>query len=249
MELSSLDFLVIVFYFGIIFIIAFRIARGPRDHQRNTEDYFLAGRALPWWIIGASLIAANISTEQLIGMNGSAFISGIAIISYSWIGACIPQLLVARFFLPTFLKMKVYSMPQYLEKRFDSRVSTGMGVFWLLVYVFVNLTSVLYLGALSLRTMTGLPLVYGIIFLAAAAGVFTVYGGLSPIAWTDFIQVSILIAGGLAVLYFGLNEISGGQGPLIGLVELMDRAPEKFHTVLEAGHPDLPWPGVFLGGL
>lgn len=249
MGLNSLDSLVFIIYLIVISIIAFRFARVPQGHHRNTEDYFLASRALPWWIIGASLIAANISTEQLIGMNGSAFVSGIAIISYSWIGACIPQLIVAKFFLPTFLKMKVYSMPQYLEKRFDRRVSTGMGVFWLLVYVFVNLTSVLYLGALSLQTMTGVPLIYGIMFLAAVAGIFTVYGGLSPIAWTDFIQVSVLIAGGLAVLYFGLTEISGGQGPLAGLLELLTSAPEKFHTVLDASHPDLPWPGVFLGGL
>ena len=249
MELSSLDSLVFITYFGVIFIIALRVARTPRGHHRNTEDYFLASRSLPWWIIGSSLIAANISTEQLIGMNGSAFVSGIAIISYSWLGACIPQLIVAKFFLPTFLKMKVYSMPQYLEKRFDRRVSTGMGVFWLLVYVFVNLTSVLYLGALSLQTMIGVPLIYGIIFLAVVAGAFTVYGGLSPIAWTDFIQVAVLIAGGMAVLYFGLSEISGGKGPLIGLAELMSRAPERFHTVLDASHPDLPWPGVFFGGL
>jgi SSS family solute:Na+ symporter len=249
MELRSLDFLVIIIYFGFILSVAIRFARAPKDHHRNTEDYFLASRALPWWIIGASLIAANISTEQLIGMNGSAFVSGIAIISYSWIGACIPQLIVAKFFLPTFLKMKIYSMPQYLERRYDRRVSTGMGVFWLLVYVFVNLTSVLYLGALSLQTMLGVPLIYGIILLSVLAGIFTVYGGLSPVAWTDFIQVSVLVAGGLAVLYFGLCQISDGKGALEGLIKLMDQVPEKFHTVLEASHPDLPWPGVFMGGL
>ena len=249
MSLSTVDLVVFLVYFAIVIGIALWVARAPRDHARNTEDYFLAGRALPWWIIGCSLIASNISTEQIIGMNGTAFVSGIAVISYSWLGACIPQVIVAKFFLPTFLKMKVYSMPQFLEMRFDQRVSTGMGVFWLLVYVFVNLTSVLYLGALSLETLVGLPLFYGILALAVLSALYTVYGGLSPAAWTDFIQVTVLILGGLMVIYFGLNTISEGGGMLAGFSQLMAQMPDRFHTVLAANHPDLPWTGVFLGGL
>ena len=249
MHIQPLDLAVFLIYMAVVLGIAFWVSRAPKDHARNTEDYFLAGRTLPWWIIGFSLIASNISTEQIIGMNGTAFLSGIAVISYSWIGACIPQILVAKFFLPTFLKMKIYSMPQFLEARFDRRVSTGMGVFWLLVYVFVNLTSVMYLGALTLETITGLPLFYGILALAAVCALYTVYGGLAPVAWTDFIQVVVLLVGGVIVTIFGLNALSGGAGAWNGFIHLMDSSPEKFHTVLSANHPDLPWPGVFLGGL
>ncbi|UCF36087.1 MAG: sodium/solute symporter [Acidobacteriota bacterium] len=249
MKIETLDLAVFLIYFLVVLGIALWVSRAPRGHTRNTEDYFLAGRGLPWWIIGASLVASNISTEQLVGMNGTAFVSGIAVISYSWIGACIPQLLVAKFFLPAFLKMKVYSMPQFLELRFDHRVSTGMGIFWLLVYVFVNLTSVLYLGALSLETLVGLPLVWGVVALAAVAAFYTVYGGLAPVAWTDFIQVAILILGGAMVIVFGLDAVSGGNGIIAGFIELLNRAPDKFHTVLEASHPDLPWTGVFFSGL
>lgn len=249
MPVQTIDLAVFLAYLVIVLAIAFRVSRAPKDHSRNAEDYFLAGRTLPWWIIGFSLIASNISTEQIIGMNGTAFVSGIAVISYSWIGACIPQLIVAKFFLPAFLRMKIYSMPQYLELRFDRRVSSGMGVFWLLVYVFVNLTSVMYLGALTLQTVLGIPLVWGIVLLASVSALYTVYGGLAPVAWTDFIQVTILIAGGLLVTVFGLNAVAGSSNPAAGLLQLMEQVPERFHTVLPADHPDLPWPGVFLGGL
>jgi SSS family solute:Na+ symporter len=249
MHVEPLDLWVFLTYLLIVMGIAFWVSRAPRDHSRNTEDYFLAGRTLPWWIIGFSLIASNISTEQIIGMNGTAFLSGIAVISYSWIGACIPQVIVAKFFLPAFLEMKVYSMPQFLEMRFDQRVSTGMGVFWLLVYVFVNLTSVMYLGALTLETVMGLPLAYGILALAGVSALYTVYGGLTPVAWTDFIQVLVLVAGGVLVTFFGLEAVSGGTGAWQGFLVLLREAPERFHTVLPASHPDLPWSGVFMGGL
>lgn len=249
MPVESVDYAVFLAYMVVVLAIAFRVSRAPRDHARNAEDYFLAGRTLPWWIIGFSLIASNISTEQIIGMNGTAFVSGIAVISYSWIGACIPQLIVAKFFLPAFLRMKVYSMPQYLELRFDRRVSSGMGVFWLLVYVFVNLTSVMYLGALTLETVLNVPLVWGIVLLAAVSALYTVYGGLAPVAWTDSIQVSILIAGGLLVTGFGLSAVAGGGSPWDGFQQLLADVPDRFHTILPADHPDLPWPGVFLGGL
>jgi SSS family solute:Na+ symporter len=249
MLLEKLDLLVFFVYFLVVIGLALWLSRTPKGRSRTTEDYFLAGRALPWWIIGCSLIASNISTEQIIGMNGTAFVSGIAVISYSWLGACIPQLIVAKFFLPAFLQMKVYSMPQFLEMRFDQRVSTGMGIFWLLVYVFVNLTSVLYLGALSLETLVGIPLLYGIFALATVSAIYTVYGGLSPAAWTDFIQVTVLILGGLMVTYFGLNAISDGAGVISGFNQLIIQLPDRFHTVLDASHPDLPWTGVFFGGL
>jgi SSS family solute:Na+ symporter len=249
MATSSLDYFVFLAYFIVAIGLALWASRAPKDHERNAEDYFLAGRTLPWWIIGFSLIASNISTEQLIGMNGTAFVSGIAVISYSWIGASIPQLIVAKFFLPTFLKMKVYSMPDFLEKRFDYRVSTGMGVVWLLVYVFVNLTSVLYLGALTLQTIVGIPLLWGVLALAAVSAAYTIYGGLSAVVWTDFLQVTVLVLGGLMIIFLGLSAIGGDYGPVSGFITLLAGAPQKFHAVLDASHPDLPWTGIFFGGL
>jgi len=243
------DYIVFLGYSIIVLSVGIWVSRKPRDHERNAEDFFLAGRALPWWIIGASLIASNISTEQIIGMNGTAFESGIAVISYSWLGAAIPIIIVSKFFLPAFLKMKIYSMPEFLEKRFDQRVSTGMGIFWILVYIFVNLTSVLALGAVTLQQVIGIPIVFGVIGLACFSAVYTIYGGLTSVAWTDFIQVGVLIAGGIAVTLIGLDKVGDGQGIITGFTTLMHNAPDRFHTVLSADHHELPWTGVFCGGL
>jgi len=243
------DYLVFVGYFVVVIALAWYVSRRPGGHERNTEDYFLAGRNLPWWIIGASLIASNISTEQLIGMNGTAFESGIAVISYSLVGAALPLLLVARFFLPAFLKMKIYSMPEFLRKRYDSRVSTAMGVFWILVYVFVNLTSVLSLGAITLEAVLGIPVLYSVVALALISAAYTIYGGLTAVAWTDFIQVGILLLGGASVVVIGLDRVAGGEGALQGFITLLEVQPQSFHTILPADHPELPWTGIFLGGL
>ncbi|MBI1387025.1 MAG: sodium/solute symporter [bacterium] len=241
-----LDVVVFCIYFVTVIGIAYWVSRKP-DSERTSEDFFLAGRALPWWIIGASLIASNISAEQMIGMTGSAYVSGIAIVSYEWMAA-VTLLIVAKWFLPTFLNMRIYSMPQYLENRFDYRVSMGLGVFWLLVYVFVNLATVTYLGALTLQTVMGLPLMYGIIALLVISAMYTLYGGLSAVAWTDFIQVAVLFLGGTVVTIFGLHAL--GQGGLAsGFMELWKTNPDKFHTVLPWYHKDLPWIGVFFGGL
>src|SRR6056297_605668 len=206
-QLEILDFIVFATYFVALISLALWVSRKPKDHRRSAEDYFLAGRSLPWWIIGASLIASNISTEQIIGMNGTAFESGIAVISYSLMGAAITILIVGKFFLPKFLATKIYSMPEFLEKRYGKRVSTSMSVFWILVYVLVNLTSVLSLGAITLKAVVGIPILYSIIGLAAFSAIYTIYGGLSAVAWTDFIQIGILIAGGLAVVWLGLDKI------------------------------------------
>ncbi len=233
-KLNIWDYIAFALYFVFILSTALWVSRKPRDRDRNTEDYFLAGRALPWWIIGASLIASNISTEQIIGMNGTAFESGIAIISYSLIGAAITILIVARFFLPIFLKMKIYSMPEFLEKRFDKRVSISMSFFWILVYIFVNLTSVLSLGAITLHSVLGIPIIYSIIGLALLSGIYTIYGGLPAVAWTDFIQVGVLIVGGLVVVWLGLDKIAmnhNDAGIIEGFSILMDSKPDKFHTV------------------
>ena len=251
-SLQFIDYLIFGIYFIIVFGLAFWVSRKPKDHKRNAEDYFLAGRSLPWWIIGASLIASNISTEQIIGMNGTAFESGIAVISYSLIGASLSILIVAKFFLPKFLSSKIYSMPEFLQKRYDRRVSTTMGMFWILVYVFVNLTSVLSLGAITLNAVLGIPILYSVFALAMVSAIYTIYGGLSAVAWTDFVQVAVLILGGIAVVWLGLDKvanINGDSGVVSGFEHLFNFQQEKFHTVLPVDHHELPWTGVFFGGL
>src|SRR5690606_21712389 len=168
-------------------------------------------------------IASNISAEQFIGMSGSGFALGLAISTYEWMAAA-TLLVVAIFFLPIYQKEGISTMPQFLLKRYDSRVRTVMAVFWLLVYVFVNLTSVLYLGALSLDTILGVPMTYGIIGLATFAMLYSIYGGLKAVAWTDVVQVIFLVLGGLATTYLALNMV--GEGNLVsGLSTLMSEAP------------------------
>ncbi|MFS4466504.1 sodium:solute symporter family transporter [Maribacter sp. 2210JD10-5] len=251
-SLELLDYIVFGLYFVLVVGVALYVSRKPKDHDRDAEDYFLAGRSLPWYIIGASLIASNISTEQIIGMNGTAFESGIAVISYSLIGGAISILIVGKYFLPRFLKGKIYSMPEFLEKRFGKRVSTLMGVFWILVYIFVNLTSVLSLGAITLNAVLGIPIIYSVIGLALFSAIYTIYGGLSAVAWTDIIQVGVLVVGGLAVVWLGLDEVAlkhSGEGVIEGLSKLMEVQSEKFHTILPTSHEELPWTGVFMGGL
>ncbi|MCC7476785.1 MAG: sodium/solute symporter [Pirellulales bacterium] len=248
-SIAAADMVVFLGYFVVVTGVALWAARKPKSHDRSAEDFFLAGRALPWWVVGASLIAANISTEQIIAMNGTAFESGIAVVSYSWIGAALSILIVAKFLLPTFLRMGIYSMPEFLRRRYDARVSMAMGVFWLMVYVFVNLTSVLSLGAITLQSVWGLSIGKGVILLAALSGLYTIYGGLSSVAWTDFIQVAVLVAGGLLITWLGLDAVGGGEGATRGFFALIEKEPEKFHTVLASDHQELPWTGVFFGGL
>lgn len=246
--LHPLDYLSFGFYFLVVIGVALWASRKPKGHERRADDYFLAGRSLPWWIIGSSVIAANISTEQIIGMTGTAYASGIAVISYEWLSAIV-LLVVAKYFLPVFLKTRIFSLPEFLRQRYDARVSSVLGFFWLLVYVFVNLTSVLYLGALTLQTVAGIPMGWGMAGLAVMCLIYTAYGGLSAVAWTDFIQVAVLFLGGVLVTWFGLQAIGNGEGVLHGFQVMMKTVPDRFHTVLPADHPTLPWTGVFTGGL
>ena len=168
MNLSTLDLSVVAIYAVVLLVLAQWVSREKAGHEKDSSDYFLAGRALPWWAIGASLIAANISAEQIIGMSGSAFVMGIAIGVYEWTAA-ITLIVVAKWLLPVFLKHKIYTMPQFLEQRYDHRVRTVMALFWLGIYVFVNLTSILWLGALAVNTVTGVDLSTGLIALGAFA--------------------------------------------------------------------------------
>ncbi len=251
MGLSTIDFVVLAVYAAALVSIAWYVSREKAGHEKNTEDYFLAGKSLPWWAIGASLIAANISAEQVIGMSGSGFAIGLGIASYEWMAA-ITLVIVAKFFLPIFLEKKIYTMPQFLEQRYDGRVRTVMAVFWLGVFTLINLTSILWLGALTINTVTGLNLTYGLIALAAFAAVYSLYGGLKAVALTDIIQVVMLVLGGLLICYISLDAVSGGAGPLAGLQKMMDAAPQKFDMIIAQGnynHNALPGLSVLLGGM
>ena len=196
MHLETLDLAVVAIYAIVLLVLAQWVSREKAGHEKNASDYFLAGRALPWWAIGASLIAANISAEQIIGMSGSAWVMGIAIGAYEWMAA-LTVVIVAKWLLPVFLKHKIYTMPQFLEERYDHRVRNVMALFWLGIYVFVNLTSILWLGALAVNTVTGVDLTVGLVALGSFAAAYSLYGGLKAVALTDIIQVVLLVLGGL----------------------------------------------------
>jgi len=251
MHFSTTDWVVFLGYIIFTIGLGLFVSREKKGHKKDSSDYFLASKQLPWWAIGASLIAANISAEQFIGMSGSGFVIGLGIATYEWTAA-ITLIIVAKFFLPIFLKEGIYTMPQLLEIRFDKRVRTGLAVFWLLLYIFVNLTSVLYLGALAMKSIMGIPLMYGILGLAIFSALYTIYGGLKAVAWTDVLQVIVLIGGGLLTTFLALNAISIGGGAWSGFRELLARAPEKFDMILDKSNPnykELPGLGVLLGGM
>ncbi|MEX0300516.1 MAG: sodium/sugar symporter, partial [Kordiimonas sp.] len=218
---------------------------------KNTEDYFLAGKSLPWWAIGASLIAANISAEQIIGMSGSGYAIGLGIASYEWMAA-ITLVVVGKYMLPIFLKQKIYTMPQYLEQRYNHSVRMVMATFWLALYVFVNLTSVLWLGALAINTIAGIDILYGMIFLGGFALAYSLYGGLKAVALTDIVQVVLLIGGGLFLSYLTLDMSGKDAGVFGGFAILTEQFPEKFDMILSEDNPfykDLPGISVLVGGL
>ncbi|MBD3289428.1 sodium/solute symporter [candidate division KSB1 bacterium] len=251
MNFSVVDYVVFIGYIVFIVALGLWVSREKKGHKKDSKDYFLASKALPWWAVGASLIAANISAEQVIGMSGSGFVIGLAIASYEWMAA-LTLVIVAKYFLPIFLEKGIYTMPQFLEIRYDRRVRTGLAVFWLLLYIFVNLTSVLYLGALSLRTIMGVPLFWGVIGLAVFSALYTIYGGLKAVAWTDVVQVVVLIGGGLVTTVLALNALSDGNGVIAGFSDLLARAPDKFDMILDLDHPnykELPGIGVLIGGM
>lgn len=251
MHLESLDLAVVAIYAISLMFLAQWVSREKPGHKKNTKDYFLAGRNLPWWAIGASLIAANISAEQIIGMSGSAFVMGIAIASYEWMSA-LTLVIVGKYVLPVFLKHNIYTMPQFLEQRFDSRVKTILGIFWIGVYVFVNLTSILWLGALAINTVTGLDISVAMLLLASFATAYSLYGGLKAVAMTDIIQVVLLVFGGLMLAYISMNEISGGRGVIEGFRMTVEQVPEKFDMILSPDNPhyiSLPGISVLVGGM
>ena len=246
---NTLDWIIVGFYCVGIVSLATYVSRAKSGEERSAEDYFLAGRTLPWWAIGASLIAANISAEQIIGMSGQGFVVGMAIAVWE-LTAAIALIIMAKYFLPLFLEKKIYTMPQFLEQRFDKRVSLVLSFFWLIVYIFINLTSVLWLGSLAINALTGLDLFYGLVLLAIFSLAYSLSGGLKAVAMTDAVQVILLIFGGLAVSFIALNIISESNGVIEGMRVVMNEMPEKFDMILSVDNPsykDLPGVWILLG--
>ena len=251
MFLTNLDIGVLVVYALLLLGIALWVSREPKGHAKSTEDYFLAGKSLPWWAIGASLIAANISAEQIIGMSGQGYVVGLAIAAYEW-QAAIVLLIVAKYFLPIFLARNIYTMPQFLETRFGAEVKSIMAVFWVALYTVVNLTAVLYAGALAVEAVTGIGIFPAMAMIAAFAVMYSLYGGLKAVALTDIIQVVVLIIGGLIITWITLGLVGGDAGVGAGLSTLMHDIPGHFKMILDKSNPsygDLPGIWTILGGL
>jgi SSS family solute:Na+ symporter len=249
--LPNIDLAIVGLYAVSIFVLAQWVSREKGTHRKDAQDYFLASRALPWWAIGTSLIAANISAEQIIGMSGSGYVIGLGIASYEWMSA-LTLIIVGKYFLPIFLKNRIYTMPEFLERRYSPGVRTVMAIFWLGVYVFVNLTAILWLGATAVHTVTGINLQVALVALGLFAGAYALYGGLKAVALTDIVQVSLLVLGGLVISYIALEKISCGAGIVAGFSELTQRFPEKFQMILPPSSPnykDLPGLSVLLGGM
>ena len=252
MTLAPLDLAIVMLYGVAIFGLAQWVSRdkagaGPKD----TSDYFLASKSLPWWAIGASLIAANISAEQIVGMSGSGYAIGLAIASYEWIAA-LGLILVGKFFLPIFLRNRIDTMPQFLERRFGPSLRTMMALFWLSLYVFVNLTSIIWLGSIAVNQVAGVDQDTALIGLGLFALLYQLRGGLKAVALTDIVQVSLLVLGGLVIAALTLGELGAGRGIIAGWSRLVHEAPDHFHMILSPDHPfykDLPGLSVLIGGM
>lgn len=259
MSLPTIDLVVFIGY--LIGMMGFGVWIANREKTENTRDYFLASQALPWWAIGGSLIASNISSEQILGMNGSGFEIGLAIASYELMAAA-TLLIVGKFLLPVFLKKEIYTMPQFLEARYDGRVRSLMSIFWVALFVFVNVTSVLYLGGLAMESLLGLPLVWGILALVIYSATFSIFGGLKAVVWTDVAQVVVLILGGFIASYAVLTAVGDGSF-MGGIAELYKRTPERFNMIFSpsdtyvdrlsgetrSSYDLLPGLSVLLGGM
>jgi SSS family solute:Na+ symporter len=256
-KLATLDYIVFFVYFLIVAGYGIWIYNRKTGHDGTVEgdskDYFLAEGSLTWWAIGSSLIASNISAEQFVGMAGSGFKIGLAISAYEWM-ASVTLIIVATFFIPVYLKNKIFTMPQFLHQRYNGTVAMIMAIFWLALYVVVNLTSILYLGAIAVSSVSGLNLTFCMYALAIAAVIITL-GGMKVIGFTDVIQVFFLILGGLATTYLALNLVSehyNTTGVVNGFNILMDQANNHFHMIVKRDDPnylDLPGLTVLLGGL
>ena len=237
---AFIDYAIFVLYIILLVGLGFFLSRSKDGKEKSSNDYFLAGNTLTWWAVGASLIAANISAEQFIGMSGSAFASGIAIAAYELMAAA-TLIVVGKFLLPVMIERKIFTIPQFLRERYNWGVGLAFSIFWLFLYVFINLTSVAWLGALAIKQILGIPAAPGmllgmevdmtlmviILILFIIAGIYSIYGGLASVAWTDVMQVTFLVGGGLITAYFALDFIAGSldiQGGALGaLQEIMSK--------------------------
>ncbi len=235
MELSGVDIGTFVGF--IVFVIAVSLYASRKED--TSEDYFLAGRSLTWWLIGLSLVASNISTEHFIGMGGKGFELGLAIASFEWIAA-IALVFVALVLLPRFLRAGIYTLPEYLEYRYNATARAIMAFYLMIMYVVAAMAGVLYTGGLALNSIFGVNLYYGIWGIGVRAGAYTVYGGLKAVVWSDLVQGITLMLGGAVVLVLGLREV-GGLGVFLEVNQ------DKLHMVLPADHSTMPWTIFLLG--
>ena len=252
--LQIADYMVFLVYFFIVAGYGYWIYKRKQTAKNSaSHDYFLAEGSLTWWAIGTSLIASNISSEQFIAMSGNGFKMGLAIASYEWMSA-LTLIIVAVFFIPVYLKNKIYTMPQFLNQRYNGDIAMIMAIFWLLLYVIVNLTSILYLGALAINGISGINLdlcMYGLAFFAIIISL----GGMKVIGYTDVIQVVFLIFGGLVTTYLALDkvaELNGQHGMVNGFNYMMNQSGDHFHMIFKKDSPNFPsLPGltILLGGM
>jgi len=249
------DIIIFILY-GILIIATGNWKARSKSTERSSQEYFFANKTLPWYLVESSIIAANISAEQFIGMSGSGYAIGLAIAGYEWIAALI-LILVAKFFLPVFIKNEIFTMPQFLAIRYDNQLKSIFAVFWLILFVFVNLSSILYLGALTLKSIFGISMFYGIAGLAVFSLLYTLLNGLKAIAKTDIIQVFFLLVGDLITTYIAVNKAGGNIGVLKGFRAIYEQIPEKFHMIIKSTDPNYSYlsgiraifGGIWLAGI
>jgi SSS family solute:Na+ symporter len=235
-QLATSDIIVFLVYFVLVSSYGYWIYRRKKAVQTTAGDFFLAEGQLTWWAIGASLIASNISAEQFIGMSGNGFRLGIAISAYEWLAA-VSLIIVAVFFMPIYLKNKIFTMPQFLKTRYNETVAMIMAVFWLFLYIFVNLTSILYLGTIAINSLTGGENFHLIMIGLAVFALIITLGGMKVIGYTDVIQVLVLLIGGLVTSYIALTVVSEkfgyGKDFLAGFNQLLKTAPDHFKMIFD----------------
>lgn len=236
MNLTLSDKIVFLIYFVIVASYGYMVYRKRKSQEHDSKAFFLAEGSLTWWAIGASLIASNISAEQFIGMSGNGYFVGTAVAAYEWIAA-VSLIIIAIWFMPVYLKNKIYTMPQFLKTRYNESVSVIMAVFWLFLYVFVNLTSILFLGSAAISGLVGPEHLHTIMIVLALFAIIITLGGMKVIGYTDVIQVLVLIIGGLVTVVIALDKVSGGHGPLSGLSTVIKEAPDHFKMILAKPGP------------
>jgi SSS family solute:Na+ symporter len=262
-KFATIDYVIFLIYFVVVAGYGFYVYSKQKRDSASSKDYFLAEGSLTWWAIGASLIASNISAEQFIGMSGNGFTVGIAVAAYEWIAA-IALIIVAVWFIPVYLKNKIFTMPQFLKQRYNETTSLIMAIFWLFLYVFVNLTSILYLGALAISNLGGGEYFHIIMIALAVFAIVITLGGMKVIGYTDVIQVVVLIVGGLATTYIALTLVSEhfglGKDVMAGFKQLMVDSPKHFNLIVDKPTADstqeevnkylmLPGIGMYLAGI